>query len=629
MTVRTEVSGPTLPPSTEQRPLAAMLQQNAQKWADKVALRHKDLGRWCEYTWSEYADRAAAAGLGLLASGVQPGDKVAIIGENRPEWLFADIGAQGIGAVTVGVYSTSPAAEVEYILDHSGSVVAVVEDEEQLDKVLQVRERLPLLKTIVLIEPRGARCHLDAGACITFNSMIAPFLPEGSVDGGRVMLFPDMPASLDAFWSRVDALQMNDVAIIVYTSGTTGPPKGAMLNHANLASLSRSWLEVWAATPEDELLSYLPLCHVLERALSTVVALRAGYRVSFGGGGEALISDLREVQPTLFVGVPRVWEKMLASVEIRMADASWLKRRIYKIWIARGRVLARKRLTGKHWSLFDRIDYALGWLLLYRPLRDRLGVARVRAAGSGAAPIAPQVLEFFWAIGLQVQEGYGQTEGSALASFNPPDAARIGSVGLPVAGATIRIAEDGEILVKGPGVFAGYYRNEQATRDTVDEDGWLHSGDVGVLDADGYLTITDRKKDLIITAGGKNIAPSWIENMLKVSPYVREAIVIGDRRKYVSALIGIELDTVGDWATRQRIPFTTYKDLSERPEVRKLIQGWVDSVNNDLAQVEQVKKFALLPKELDHEEGELTATQKVKRRAIASRFEDLVEGLYR
>jgi long-chain acyl-CoA synthetase len=316
-------------------------------------------------------------------------------------------------------------------------------------------------------------------------------------------------------------------------------------------------------------------------------------------------------------------------VEIRMADASWLKRRVYHTFIARGRTLARKRLTGKPWSWIDRLDYAIGWFFLFRPLRDRLGIARVRAAGSGAAPIAPQVLEFFWALGLPIQEGYGQTEGSALATFNPGDAARIGTVGIPVPGATIRIAEDGEILVKGPGVFAGYFRNEQATHDTVDADGWLHSGDVGVLDAAGYLTITDRKKDLIITAGGKNIAPSWIENMIKVSPYVREAIVIGDRRKFVSALIGIELDTVGDWATRQRIPFTTYKDLSERPEVRKLIQGWIDQVNVDLAQVEQVKKFTFLPKELDHEEGELTATQKVKRRAIAERFHDLVEGMYR
>jgi long-chain acyl-CoA synthetase len=613
VTAQTEVRGADLPPAGEQVPLPAVLRLNATRWGDRVALRHKDLGRWCEYSWRAYADRTARTGLALAAAGVMPGDKVAIIGENRPEWLWADLGTQGIGAVSVGVYSTSPAAEVEYILEHSGSVVAVVEDEEQLDKVLQVRERLPQLKLVVLIEPRGSRAYLERGDCITFDALLDSVAT----------------ADLQDFWTRVDGLDMSDTAIIVYTSGTTGPPKGAMLTHANIASLSRSWQQVWQATPDDELLSYLPLCHVLERALSGVVSLASGYRVSFGGGGESLISDLREVQPTLFVGVPRVWEKMLASVEIRMADASWLKRKVYHTFMARGRTLARKRLTGAAWTLKDRIDYAIGWALLFRPLRDRLGIARVRAAGSGAAPIAPQVLEFFWAIGLPIQEGYGQTEGSALATFNPPARARIGTVGIPVSGATIRIAEDGEILVKGPGVFAGYYRNEQATRETVDADGWLHSGDVGVLDGEGYLTITDRKKDLIITAGGKNIAPSWIENMLKVSPYVREAIVIGDRRKYVSALIGIELDTVGDWATRQRIPFTTYKDLGERPEVRKLIQEWVDKVNADLAQVEQVKKFALLPKELDHEEGELTATQKVKRRAIASRFEDLVEGMYR
>ena len=613
MTARTEARGADLPLVGDPQPLPAVLRQNAARWGGRVALRHKDLGKWCEYSWSDYADRTARTGLGLIAVGVMPGDTVALIGENRPDWLWADPGARGIGAMSGGVYATSPAAEGEYILEHSGSVVAVVEDEEQLDKVLQVRERLPLLRQVVLIEPRGSRAYLERGDCITFDTLL------DTVAG----------ADTQDFWQQVDRVDMSETAIIVYTSGTTGPPKGAMLTHANIASLARSWQEVWQATPADELLSYLPLCHVLERALSGVVSIASGYRVSFGGGGESLISDLREVQPTLFVGVPRVWEKMLASVEIRMADASWLKRKVYHTFMARGRALARKRLTGATWTLKDRVDYAIGWTLLFRPLRDRLGIARVRGAGSGAAPIAPQVLEFFWALGVPIQEGYGQTEGSALATFNPPERARIGTVGIPVPGATIRIADDGEILVKGPGVFAGYYRNEEATRETVDADGWLHSGDVGVFDAEGYLTITDRKKDLIITAGGKNIAPSWIENMLKVSPYVREAIVIGDRRKYVSALIGIELDTVGDWATRQRIPFTTYRDLSERPEVRKLIQEWVDKVNADLAQVEHVKKFALLPKELDHEEGELTATQKVKRRAIASRFGELVDGMYR
>lgn len=612
MTTPRIARGEPLPDSAIET-LPAMLRRNALTSPNAVALRHKDLGLWREYTWAEYAERTARVGLGLTALGVVPGDRVAILGDNRPEWLWSDLGAQGVGAVVVGVYATSPAAEVEYILEHSGCSVAIVEDEEQLDKLLQVRERLSQLRQIVLMESRGAHAWLAAGHAITFDALLA-LGATGAVDD---------------YWTRVDTLEVSAVAIIVYTSGTTGPPKGAMLTHANLYHTGQSWLRIFEARGDDELLSYLPLCHILERALSTVVALAARYRVNFGGGGESLVADLCEVQPTLFVGVPRVWEKMLATIEIKMGNASWLKRRNYALWMRVGRTLARKKLSGKAWTASDHVTYAVGWLLLYRPLRERLGLSRVRAAGSGAAPIAPQVLEFFWTIGIPVQEGYGQTEGSALATFNPMRAARIGTVGIPVPGAEICIAEDGEILVRSAGVFAGYHRNDEATHETVDADGWLHSGDVGALDADGYLRITDRKKDIIITAGGKNISPSWIENRLKCSPWVREAIVIGDRRRFVTALIGIELDTVGDWATRQRLAYTTYKDLSEQSAVRKLIADWVDAVNGELAQVEQVKRFALLPKELDHEEGELTATQKVKRRAIAVRFDELVESMYR
>jgi long-chain acyl-CoA synthetase len=597
--------------------VAMTLPERLRRWAsarpDEVALRHKDLGVWREYTWREYADHAARAGLGLLALGVKPGDHVAVVGDNRPEWLFADLGAQGTGAVVVGVYATSPASEIEYILEHAGCVVVVVEDEEQLDKVLAVEDRLPTLRRIVIMEPRGAAHHLAAGRCITFEHLL---------DMGRGRPRAEYDAA-------VDALELSRVAILVYTSGTTGPPKGAMLTHANLKAAGETWGRLMANRPGDELLSYLPLCHIAERLLSGINAITHGYRVSFGGGGEALVADLRDVQPTIFFGVPRVWEKMLATIEIRMADASWFKRRNFDLWMRAGRRLARKRLAGHPLGAADRLVQAAGWLLLFRPLRERLGLTRVRWAGSGAAPIAPQVLEFFWAIGVPIRELYGQTEGTALATFTPEHEVRIGTVGKAVPGAEIRIADDGEILVRSPGVFAGYYRNEDATRATVDADGWLHSGDVGTLDADGFLTITDRKKDIIITSGGKNISPSWIENSLKVSAYVREAIVIGDRRKYVTALIGIEFDTVGDWATRRRIPFTTYKDLSEQKEVIQLIGEWVDKVNDQLSQVERVKRFRMIPKELDHEEGELTATQKVKRRAIAAQFESLIEEMYR
>ena len=596
--------------------MAATLPARLRRWAhttpEVLALRHKDLGLWREYTWAEYDELAARAGLGLLALGVQAGDRVAVIGDNRPEWLFADLGAQGIGAVVVGVYATSPSDEVHYLLEHSGSAVAVVEDEEQLDKILAVRDRLPALRAIVLMEPRGATHHLAAGAAITFDALL---------ERGRTR----ERAEYD---TRVDALDPEALAVLVYTSGTTGPPKGAMLTHANLRAAADVLPTVMEARAGDDLLSYLPLCHIAERLFTVVNPLASGYRVSFGGGADALLADLREVQPTLFFGVPRVWEKMLAGIEIRMADASWFKRKNFALWMAVGRRLGRKRLDRRPLTVIDRALEALGWVLLYRPLRERLGLARVRFAGCGAAPIAPQVIEAFWALGVRIREVYGQTEGTALATYTPEHDVRPGAVGIAYPNVELRLSDDGEILVRGPGIFAGYYRNEEATRDTVDPAGWLHSGDVGTLDADGFLRITDRKKGIIITAGGKNISPSWIENKLKVSPYLREAIVIGDRRKYCVALIGIELDTVSDWATRRRISYTTYKDLGERPEVIALVSELVDQVNEDLAPVERIKRFAMIPKELDHEEGELTATQKVKRRAIAAQFSELIEGLY-
>ncbi|MGE0554518.1 MAG: long-chain fatty acid--CoA ligase [Gemmatimonadales bacterium] len=593
--------------------LPARLIGRATEHPSRVALRHKDLGRWREYTWKEYLALVTRAGLGLRALGLERGDKVAVLSENRPEWLFLDLGAQGMGLVTVGVYPTSPVAEVEYLLEHSESVVAVAEDEEQLDKLLAIRDRLPKLRHIVVIEPRGTRQYLADPAVLSLEDLLARGADRDPAE----------------YRAAVSALEPEDVAVLVYTSGTTGPPKGAMLSHKNLAVAGACFLQVLEVRPGDEALSYLPLCHVAERVFSGIAAVSVGYTVNFGGGGESLLSDLREVQPHFFFGVPRVWEKMLATVDIKMADASWLKRVTYRIWLRQGRRIARRRLSGAKLGPVDRALQAVGWALLFRPLRERLGLARVRVAGSGAAPIAPQVLEFFWAIGVPVREGYGQTEGTALATWTPSDGVRIGKVGKAVPGVELRIADDGEILVRSEGVFPGYFKNPEATRATVDDEGWLHTGDVGTLDEEGFLQITDRKKDIIITAGGKNVSPSWIENLLKVSPFVREAIVIGDRRKHLTALIGIELDTVGDWATRRRLAFTTYQDLSEKAEVVALVQGIVDQVNEQLAQVERVKKFKLLPKELDHEEGELTATQKVKRRAIATQFEPLVEEMYR
>jgi long-chain acyl-CoA synthetase len=589
--------------------LASIVLRRGRDTPDRVALRQKDLGYWQSCSWGTYAERVTAIARGLAVLGVEPGDRVAVHAENRPEWLFADLGAQALGAISVGIYPTSPAAEVEYLLSHSEAKVLFAEDEEQVDKALEVRKGLASLQRIVVIDPRGV--DMADEQLMTLAELEE--LGQGS------------PLDVVASAAAVDP---DAAAIIVYTSGTTGPPKGAMLSHRNLQSAAEASGSVFMVDESTEVLSYLPLCHIAERLISGIDAVAQGYVVNFGEGGESFAQDLRDVQPTFFLGVPRVWEKLMAGITIRMADAGWLKRKSYQLWMRVGAGVARRRWQGGLGG-GDRLLYGLGWLFLYRPLRAKLGMSRVKGVLSGAAPIAPQVLEFFWTIGVPVREGYGQTENTAQGTITPADDVRLGKVGKPVEGCELRIADDGEILTRGTGTFLGYFKDPAATAETIDADGWLHTGDVGELDADGFLKITDRKKDIIITAGGKNISPSEIENKLKVSPYVREAVVIGDQRKYLVALIGIELDTVGAWALQQRIGFTTYADLSRKPEVVELVGSWVDDVNAELAQVETIKRFALLPKELEQEDGEVTATQKVKRRAIESEFSTQIEELYR
>jgi len=582
--------------------LCARLLANAAERPNDVAIREKHRGVWREWTWSEYAGRVASVAAGLRSLGVGPGDRVAIHAENRPEWVIADLAVQGLGACTVGIYPTSPAAEVEYLLSHSEASVLIAEDEEQLDKALEVRDRLPLLRHVVVIDPRGVTADVP-----TFASL-------------------EQDGSLAAYEESVEALDADATAILVYTSGTTGPPKGAMISHANLVAAGETSV-VLGAHRGDEVLSYLPLCHVAERLISVIDGVWAGLVVNFGEGGPSFPQDLRDVQPTVFLGVPRVWEKMLATVEIRMADASRLKRLLYKACVRQGRRMAPRRMA-RRMTVADRVVLFVCEVLVFRALREKLGMSRVRSALSGAAPIAPQVLEYLWAIGVPVREGYGQTENTGICTLTPEGDIRLGAVGTALPSVEVRIAQDGEILTRSTGVFQGYLNDPVATKATVDEEGWLHTGDVGELTDDGFLSITDRKKDIIITAGGKNISPSEIENSLKVSPYIREAVVIGDRRKYLTALIGIELDTVGNWASRKGLAYTTYADLSAKAEVQHLIDDVVKEVNENLAQVERIKRFTLITKELDHEDGELTATQKVKRRALEHRFERQIEAMY-
>ena len=589
--------------------LPAKLLEHSQTRPNDVAMRHKRFGIWKEFTWEEYLNKVISVSLGFYELGVREGDKVAIHSENRPEWVFADLAAQTLGSVSVGIYPTSPASEVEYLLSHSEASVLVVEDEEQLDKALEAWDRLEKLQKIIVIDPRGVK-DLNDPRIITFEDLIN----LGDLVVGK------------SFEEMTKTIKSSETAIIVYTSGTTGPPKGAMITHENLRFAAITWGLVYDYRKNDEVLSYLPLCHVAERVISVANAVYHGYVVNFGEDTNSFTEDLREVQPTFFLGVPRVWEKMLAAVQIRSNDATWLKRSLFNFWIKQGGLLLQRRLKNKS-NFIDSIWFGIGWLFVFRSLKKRLGMMRVREALSGAAPIAPQVLEFLMSVGVPVREGYGMTENTAVATIVPTDELYLGSVGKALPLCEVRIAEDGEILTRSEGTFKGYFKNLEATKETI-IDGWLHTGDIGHIDEFGHLWITDRKKDIIITAGGKNLSPSEIENRIKISPYVREAMVIGDKRKYLTALIGIESDTVGDWATRQGIPYTTYEDLSSKDEVNELVSMIINDANKDFAQVETVKYFKLIPLELDHEDGQLTATQKVKRAAITEQFAELIESMY-
>jgi long-chain acyl-CoA synthetase len=598
-----------------ERTLPGLLARNARMWPDRVALREKRMGVWRELTWREYHDHVRATACGLAELGVRAGDHVAILSDNRTEWLFADLAAQALGARSVGIYQTNPPADVAYILRDSGSVVLFCEDQEQVDKAVAVAAETPSVRHVVVLEPRGTADVSDA-RLRRWDDLHAR---------GKGLAANEPPL---AWQERLAALDPAAPSMVVYTSGTTGPPKGALLSSKNVLENARLVNREMGYGPDDTILSYLPLCHVAEKLLSLFVPLETGAVVHFGEALETVQADLREVSPTIFLGVPRIWEKMHAQVVVRMADSSWVKRALFGWFTRRGAAIEARRRAGRA-TAWDRLVWRLGDLLVFRPLQERLGLRRCRKAVTGAAPIGADLIRWFHGIGVPILEGYGQTECAGVSHVNRPGADRVGTVGTTVPLVEARIAHDGEVLVRGPTVFCGYLNQPEATAATVDPEGWLHTGDLGEIDADGYLTITGRKKDIIITAGGKNLSPEKIENALKLSPYIKEAVAIGDRRRFVGALIQIELDNVGSWATRRGLPYTSFADLAAKPEVIAMIGAEVETANERLVPVEQVKAFRLLPKELSQDDGELTATQKVRRREIATAFGGLIEDMFR
>ena len=628
MTVTSERTQPQVPPPAAEDTGATTVASLARDWARRsprqVAMREKDFGIWQEYTWAETWDLIETAAHGLLALRLEVGDRVAIHSEDRPEWVVLDMATVAVRGITVGLYPTNPMAEVEYLIGDCSPVVFFAEDQEQADKVLEVpTETAASVRRIIYTEPRGFGDYHDPRLLFwdTFLEM-----------GRRHR--EDHPGAVA---ERMAAATDTDVMTLVYTSGTTGPPKGAMLTNANAAycidkivNETQRFPDGVGPNPKDLIVTYLPLCHVAERIFSTWTLVGAGPSLNFAESIETVTENLREVQPTLFFGVPRIWERLHATVLIKSSDATWFKRVFLKFTLALAKLIGRQKVAngGSH-TLVSRLLYAVAQPLVFRAMKERVGLRRCRHAGSGAAAIAPEVLEFFVGIGVPVYELYGMTENAAVATCNFAGRMKLGTVGEPYADIGLRIDEaTGEIQTKHPGVFKGYWNKPDKTAETFTEDGWLMTGDVGVWVDGTHVKIVDRIKHIIITSGGKNISPSEIENSLKTSPYVKEAMVIGDGRKFVTALIGIELETVGNWALRNNIPYTTYRDLSEKEPVIELISGVVDATNAKFARVEQIKKFRMLPKELDHEDGELTATQKIKRNAMEEMFGDLVESMY-
>ena len=589
----------------------------------RIAMREKDFGIWQEYSWARTWDLVMDAAHGLLALGIEVGDRVSIQSEDRPEWVILDLATVAVRGITVGFYPTNPAAEVEYLLTDCGATVHLAEDQEQVDRVIEIDPAMvPNLSRILYCEPRGVRTYSD-DRLMDWDD----FLTIGRQHRAE---------NPDVVVGHMADAQPDDVMTLVYTSGTTGPPKGAMLTNANTAFCITRVIGDdglrgnQVPTADDLVVTYLPLCHVAERIFSTWHMVSCGLCLNFAESIETVTANLREVQPTLFFAVPRIWEKLHASVMIKGTDASPFKRLWLRFGLKLASVIGREKVAngGLH-TTKSRLLNLVGYPLVFRALQERIGLRRCWHAGSGAAPIAPEVLEFFIGIGVPVYELYGMTENAAVATGNFPGRMVLGTVGEPYPDIGFRLDEEtGEIQTKHPGVFAGYWNRPEQTAETFTADGWLMTGDVGEWVDGTHVRIIDRIKHIIITAGGKNISPSEIENSLKTSPYVKEAMVIGDRRKFLSALIGIELDTVGDWALRRNIPYTTYRDLSEKPEVLELIQGVVNETNEKFARVESIREFRMIPKELDHEDGELTATQKIKRSAMEDAFGHLIDEIY-
>ena len=587
--------------------------EQATRRGDAAALREKEYGIWQRVTWRQYLEHVRDFSLGLKQLGFERGNHLAILSENCRQWLYACMGTVSLGGVALGVYPTSPYPEVHYVIKHSDSVMVVCEDQEQTDKILEVIDDLPKIKKIIVKDMKGLR-HYPQDRLISFAEVEKL---------GRALA--EKQAGL--FENEIRQGRADDVCIMIYTSGTTGQPKGAMVNHKNIEAMTHAGAAAMAIDEKDSVVSYLPLCHVAEQIFSLYLPVFYGVQVNFAESIATIQNDLREIGPTVFLGVPRIWEKLQNAIVVNIQDSNWIKRKLFERCIAIGRRVGDQRLAGQPVGFFLQTAWWIGYGLIFRALQNFVGLRKVRISFSAAAKVSPEVLRFFHAIGLRVKEGYGMTECTGLSFIHMDNDIKLGTVGKPLTCIEYKLAADGELMKRGPSIFVGYYKNPEATAATI-VDGWLLTGDIAEVDPDGHVAIVDRKKDILITSGGKNIAPSLVENELKVSPYIKEAIILGDGRQFVSALIQIDFENMGKWATNRQLAYTNFKSLAQLPEVRQKIQEAVNRVNEQFARVENVRKFLLLTKELDHDDNEMTATMKVRRSTIYKKFSQEIDQIY-
>jgi long-chain acyl-CoA synthetase len=592
--------------------IAKLFWQRATEWGARTAFREKRLGIWRATSWHEYGDRAKWLGLGLVSLGLQRGEVVSVLAETTPEWLYADMGIMGSGGVSNGIYPTDSSKQIEYILNDSGSRFLFVENEEQLDKYLDVRERCPQVRKVIVFDLEGLETFRDSQV-LAFDELLA--------------LGRNYEADHRELWDElVSASAPEELALLVYTSGTTGPPKGAMLCHRNVLFQLDNADTFIPLQEGGEQLAFLPLCHIAERTFTAFLPLRSGAVANFAESLETVPDNVREVAPTLFFAVPRIWERFYSAIVIQMKEATWIGRLAYAWAIRIGHAAAGRRLEERALSPGLALLFRLADWLVLDNIKRSIGMHRVRYAGTGAAPIAPDLIKWYRALGIDMRELYGQTENCGLAT-GMPDRIKLGTVGVAAPRTELRLSPEGEILLRGPHIFMGYFNQPDKTADTL-RGGWLHTGDVGTVDNEGYVRITDRMKDIIITAGGKNITPSEFENLLKFSPYVSDAVVIGDRRKFLTCLVMIDYENVAKYAQDADVAFTDFGSLCRTQEVQDLIWSEIENVNKGFARVETIKKFRLIEHQLSAEDDELTPTMKLKRKFVNEKYKEMIESMY-